>query len=94
MNVQVTHRHGVEVLSWFASELPKPLPIGTRLFSFSDYHTAPQGTRARMGRKNGTGPVLEKVGTAWRNVTDHSAVHPTPYWLEGKPSYVTGQADS
>jgi len=64
------------------------LPIGTRLYKYSDYNRAPEGTIIRLGRKGGTGHVYTKRGDAFW--PDDTAPGITPYGLENRPAYVIG----
>lgn len=88
MELIVIERAGVDVLPWFQPESAVRLEHGTRLCSFLDYHTAPQGTRVRLGRKGGVGQVLIKVGDAWRPEGADDQPGLTAYGAEGKPGYV------
>jgi len=82
------YHNGVDVLPWFAPEKSDQLEHGTRLYSYRDYHTAPQGTRARLGRRNGIGQLLVKhSGGSWRP-EGGDGVGLTAYGLENRPSYV------
>lgn len=80
---------GITVLPWFAAVSETAIPVGTRLFSFSDYHRAPEGTVIRLGRKNGSGEVLVRRGNAWWGPDPKSTVPGlTAYGLENRASYV------
>lgn len=80
--------NGIDVLPWFAPVSETPLPIGARLCDFRSYHTAPEGTWVRLGRKNGIGQRMVKRGDAWYPDGVETNGGLTAYGMEGRPSYV------
>jgi len=87
------------VLPWFREPATEQLPVGTRLFTFADYHDAPIGTVARMGRKNGAGQVRTKTaGGAWEADASTAEGRNVPvltsYGIENLPSYVEATVNS
>lgn len=82
---------GNEVLPWMQPEgQGDALPVGTRLYTFTDYHKAPEGTIIRLGRKNGTGFTYTKRDRAFWPEDGGPGL--TTYGLENRASYVIGVA--
>lgn len=84
----VTTRRGEDVLPWLQPEGTLTLTPGARLYTYSDYHGAPEGTVIRLGRKGGAGELLRKRGSTWWSVEGSSAPGLTAYGLENRVSYV------
>lgn len=87
MTYTVTEHDGRDILPWFQPESAGAvLEVGTRLYTFSDYNSAPKDTRVRMGRKNGSGEIMIKQGSAWES--EEGGPRLTAYGMENRPSYV------
>jgi len=88
---EITTHHGPDVLPWFQkpAETDENHQPGTRLFTFSDYNLAPEGTKVRRGRKGNTsGAILTKSGSAWWDYSEPSQPGTTAYGMEGRATYV------
>lgn len=91
MSIEINRYRGQDVLPWFAEVSETSLEPGTRLYSFRSYHEAPEGTRVRLGRKNGIGQPLTKRGGAWWIQPGSIPAGNdglTAYGMENRPSYV------
>lgn len=84
----------VDVRDWVAPVSATPIAIGVRLSSYADYHSAPEGTVIRLGKRDGVGQRLVKVeDDSWVPEYDRANEgYSGPAWssdtLEGQASYV------
>ena len=76
------------VLPWFQSENTEHVAAGTRFYGFVDYHVAPQGTKVRLGRRNGIGQLLIKHGESWYPDGIRDSISFTAYGMENRVSHV------